>query len=56
MHNLLGNKRLVTTLLYSAIYDEGDSKTFHSKCDNKGPTICLFKIDGGHCVGGYTEA
>ncbi len=29
---------------------------FHSRCDNKGPTVSLFKIEGGDCVGGYTEA
>ena len=29
---------------------------FHSRCDNKGPTVSLFKIKDGDCVGGYTKA
>ena len=24
--------------------EDGDKKAFHKKCDNKGPTLCLFKI------------
>ena len=28
---------------------------FHSRCDDKGPTICLFKTDEDQCIGGYTE-
>jgi hypothetical protein len=31
-------------------------KDFHSRCDNKGPTISLFKILDGDCIGGYTKA
>ena len=31
-------------------------KDFHSRCDNKGPTISLFKIKNGDCIGGYTAA
>ena len=31
------------------------NKDFHSRCDNKGPTITLFKIKDGDCVGGYTR-
>ena len=29
---------------------------FHSRCDFKSPTITLFKIKDGDCIGGYTEA
>jgi hypothetical protein len=29
---------------------------FHSRCDNKAPTITLFKIKDGDCIGGYTAA
>jgi hypothetical protein len=32
------------------------AKDFHSRCDNKGPTISLFKILDGDCIGGYTKA
>ena len=31
------------------------SKDFHNKCDNKGPTICLFKNEKGNIFGGYTN-
>ncbi len=31
-------------------------KYFHSQCDMKGPTISLFKIKDGDCIGGYTKA
>ena len=30
---------------------------FHKYCDNKGPTISLFKIrENENCIGGYTAA
>ena len=32
------------------------AKDFHKRCDNKGPTISLFKIKDGDCIGGYTKA
>ena len=31
-------------------------KDFHARCDNKGPTISLFKIKDGDCIGGFTKA
>jgi nitrite reductase/ring-hydroxylating ferredoxin subunit len=56
LHKLLGNKQLVTILLYSGSIHGWMAKDFHSRCDNKGPTISLFKIKDGDCVGGYTTA
>jgi hypothetical protein len=54
---LLGNKLLVTSLLYSGSIHGWKFKDFHSRCDRKGPTISLFKIKyGGDCIGGYTNA
>ncbi len=32
------------------------AKKFHSRCDNKGPTLCLMKIKEGDCIGGFTKA
>ena len=32
------------------------AKDFHSRCDNMTPTISLFNIKNGDCVGGYTSA
>lgn len=30
-------------------------KDFHSRSDNKGSTISLFKIKDGDCIGGFTK-
>jgi hypothetical protein len=57
LHKLLGNKQLVTTLLYSGSIHGWKAKDFHSRCDGKGPTISLFKVKNtGECIGGYTNA
>lgn len=47
---------VVTTLLYRGSDHGWKYKDFHSRCDYKGPTISLFKIKDGDCVGGYTTA
>jgi hypothetical protein len=53
---LLGNKLIVTTLLYSGSIHGWMAKDFHLICDGKHPTISLFKIkDTGECIGGYTN-
>ena len=31
------------------------SKDFRSRCKGKAPTISLFKIKNGDCIGGYTS-
>ena len=31
-------------------------RDFHSRCDKKGPTISLFKVKDGDCIGGFTNA
>ena len=40
-------------LIYRASKDGGTSNDFHNKCDNKGPTICLYKNEKGNIFGGY---
>jgi hypothetical protein len=50
---LIGNNS--TTLLYNASADGWTSFDFHARCDRKGPTISLFKIKDGDCIGGYTS-
>ena len=30
-------------------------KDFHDRCNNRGPTISLFKIKDGDCIGGFTS-
>lgn len=56
LQKLLGNKRLVTSLLYRGSIDGWKHKDFHSRCDNKGPTITLMKVKDGDCIGGFTKA
>ena len=41
-------------LLFRASRDGFASSVFHSKCDNKGPTITVVK-SGGNIFGGFTE-
>jgi len=57
LFKLLGNKRLVTTLLYCGSIHGWKYIDFHTRCDGKNPTISLFKVLGtGECIGGYTNA
>jgi len=42
-------------LLYRGTRDGMLSENFHQKCDNKGPTITLFKNDKGNIFGGYSS-
>ncbi len=53
--NLLGNKPVTSTLLYSGHLHGWMPKNFHSKCDKKGRTVSLFQIKDGDCIGGYTS-
>ena len=40
-------------LLYRGSRDGSTSKIFHEKCDNQGPTICLYKNEKGYIFGGF---
>ena len=53
--NLLGNKPIASTLLYSGQLHGWNKKDFHSRCDSKGRTVSLFQIEQGDCIGGYTS-
>ena len=46
-----GYKRM--ELIYRGSRDGTTSNIFHNKCDNKGPTIILFKNEKGNIFGGY---
>ena len=48
-----GYKRM--ELIYRATRDGATAKDFHNKCNNQGPTICLFKNDKGNIFGGYAS-
>ena len=40
-------------LLFRATKDGATADAFHKKCDNQGPTLCLYKNDKGNIFGGY---
>lgn len=42
-------------LLYRSSRDGRNDGTFHSKCDNKGPTLSIIKTSDGYVLGGYTN-
>ena len=42
-------------LIYRGTSDGSDSKTFHNKCDNQGPTIILCKNEKDNIFGGYAS-
>ena len=42
-------------LIYRGTRDGNTSQKFHEKCDNQGPTICLYKNDKGYVFGGYAS-
>ena len=44
----------IMKLLYRGIRDGSKSKSFHEKCDNKAPTVCLYENEKGNIFGGYT--
>ena len=52
----MSNTFLQTTLLYSGSSNGWSAEVFHSLCDGNGPTITLFLIQNGDCIGGYTKA
>ena len=41
-------------LLFRGSRDGFQAETFHSKCDNKGPTVTIVK-SGNNIFGGFTE-
>ena len=42
-------------LIYRGTRDGATSEKFHEKCDNQGPTICLYKNEKGYIFGGYVS-
>jgi hypothetical protein len=56
LQELLGNKIAKATLRYRGSEHGWKAKDFHSRCDKIRPTISLFKVKDGDCIGGYTTA
>ena len=42
-------------LIYRGTRDGSQSEKFHELCDNKGPTIVLYKNEKGNIFGGYAS-
>jgi hypothetical protein len=55
LNQLLGPKKFTTNLLYRGSEHGWMAKNFHDHCDKKGPTISLFKIKDGDCIGGFSK-
>ena len=53
---LLNNKPVNATMLYRGSDHGWMAIDFHSRCDYKGPTISLFKVEDRDCIGGFTTA
>ena len=49
----IGHKKM--ELIYRGSRDGKTSQSFHKKCDNQGPTICLFENEKGYIFGGYAS-
>ena len=48
------NIKIKAELLYKLSRDGKEYQTFHNLCDNKGPTLTIFKLTDGNILGGYT--
>ena len=53
MKSLVPGKPL--ELLYRTSRDGWTAKDFHTRCDNLGATLTLFKTNDGKVCGGYTS-
>ena len=49
------DKKINMTLLYKVSIDGDAASTFHSNCDNRGPTLTLIKNTKGYRFGGFTN-
>ncbi len=63
LKTIMGEKAFVTYLLFRGSRDGWNGKDFHLRCDGKGATISLYRInrDGffskkSECIGGFTNA
>ena len=53
IYEWIGYKKM--ELIYRGSRDGSLGKNFHEKCDNKGPTITLYKNNNGFIFGGYAS-
>ncbi len=50
---IMPNRKIIYNQIYAATRDEGTGVSFHSHCDNKGPTLTLIESTNGYIFGGY---
>ncbi|WP_223789334.1 TLD domain-containing protein [Marinicella meishanensis] len=50
-----GNENQLWQRCYQLTVDGASSATFHSQCDNRGPSISIMQKSDGHLFGGYTQ-
>jgi|LauGreDrversion4_2_1035121.scaffolds.fasta_scaffold442125_1 hypothetical protein len=53
---MLGDKELVYTLLFRATEHGWNGEDFHKRCDGRRPTVSLYRLTEGSCIGGFTNA
>ena len=51
----MGGSKIKTQLLYKGSRDGWNYNDFHSRCDNKGPSVTLFYTSEGRKCGGFTS-
>jgi hypothetical protein len=56
LRSLLKKKVTTSNLLYRGSIHGWMREDFHSRCIKRGPTISLFQILDGDCIGGFTSA
>ena len=49
------DKKINMTLLYKVSRDDDTASTFHSNCDNRGPTLTLIKNTKGYRFERFTN-
>ena len=51
----LNKTGIILRKIYDTDIDGFRAETFHTKCDNKGPTLCIIKNEYDYIFGGYTK-
>ncbi|CAF0959568.1 unnamed protein product [Adineta steineri] len=55
LNEFYGNINQRWELIYQATRDGFSGDAFHSRCDNKGPTMTIIQSDNNYIFGGYTS-
>ena len=55
LNEFYGNRDQEWQLIYKASRDGFDAIEFHTRCDNKGPTMTVIRSNNNYLFGGYTS-